>query len=185
MLTLITAPSTYPVSVSDLKSHLAIDVSSEDTRLGLYIAAATALCEVYTDRAFVSQTWKLNLDYFPGGRIYLPKAPLASVTWVKYYDTSNTLQTWTSTNYHAMTPANVQGWLEPITGVSYPATYSRPDAIEIKFVCGYTTQPPQVVQAIKFICACWNENRGDEGAKTDLPQGAKALLDQLRVWEVL
>lgn len=190
MLTLKTAPASYPVTVAELKAHLAIDISTEDTRLGLYLAAATSLCEVYTGRAFVSQTWKLNLDSFPDGKIYLPKPPLTSVTHIKYYDESNVLQTWDNTNYHVMTPTNVEGWIEPLTGETYPATYTRPDAIEIQFVCGYPEtsgalmMPAQVEMAIKFICACWNENRGDEGDKTDLPQGAKALLDQLKVWRV-
>ena len=73
-LTLVTAPATYPVTLAELKSHLAIDVATEDTRLTSLIAAATDLCEIFTGRSFVTQTWKLTMPSFPyaNNELFLP-----------------------------------------------------------------------------------------------------------------
>jgi len=174
MLTLIQSPSSYPVGLSELKAHLAIDVSSEDDRLNALIAAATELCEVETGRAFVSQSWKLTKKTFPSGKLYFPKPPLVSVTSVKYYDGDNVQQTFNSGNYYVCKSTRSQGWIEPVS--SWPTTYDRPDAVEITFVCGGFAAA-QVVQAIKIICGSWNEHR--EGEK-DIPLAAQRLMNQLK-----
>lgn len=174
MLTLVTPAASYPVTLSDLKEHLAIDVASEDDRLTAMLAAATALCETETQRAYVSQTWKQTQRAFPCGKLYLPKPPLSSVTSVKYYDADNVQQTWDSSNYYVCKGTKAQGWIEPVD--NWPATYDRPDAVEIIFVAGGFA-PAQVAHAIKVICGQWNEGR--EGQE-DIPQAAKMLLNQLK-----
>ena len=178
-LTLVTAPATYPVTLAELKSHLAIDVATEDTRLTSLIAAATDLCEIFTGRSFVTQTWKLTMPSFPyaNNELFLPKPPLQSVTFVKYYDADTNVQnTWSNTNYYTVTPTKAQGWIEPISSNPvYPATYCRPDAVQVTFVCGgYGLN--QVSQAIKLICAHWNEAREGD---LDIPVSAQRLLAQL------
>lgn len=174
MLTLVTAAASYPVSLSELKAHLAIDVSSEDDRLTALIAAATSLCETETQRAFVSQTWKLTQRTFPKGNLFLPKPPLSSVTSVKYYDADNVQQTWNSSNYYVCKGTKAQGFIEPVD--AWPATYDRPDSVEVIFVAGGYA-PTQVAHAIKVICGQFNEGR--EG-KEDIPVAAKMLLNQLK-----
>lgn len=172
-LTQVNIVSTYPVTLVDLKLHLAIDGNTEDSRLTAMIGAATNLCETQTNRAFVSQTWKLTDCGFPRYQLYLPKPPLTGVTTVKYYDSNNVQQTWDAANYYVMKGTKSHGWIEPTT--AYPATYNRPDAIEVTFTCGgYGTE--QVGHAIKLICGQWNEGR--EG-KEEIPPSAMSILNSL------
>lgn len=52
-------PTTQVVTVAEIKSHLRIDTSDEDTLLGLYIDAATEMAENYCGRHFITHEYKL------------------------------------------------------------------------------------------------------------------------------
>lgn len=76
-LVLTEDPSTQVVSVAEIKSHLRIDTSDEDTLLGLYIDSATEMAENYCGRHFIEHTYKLYFNkqveeaslYFPDCRL--------------------------------------------------------------------------------------------------------------------
>jgi hypothetical protein len=67
-LTIITAPTVEPVTVAEAKEHLniAAGVTADDSLLASYIKAARRHGENITRRAFVSTTFELVLDEFPG-----------------------------------------------------------------------------------------------------------------------
>ena len=50
------------VSVAEIKSHLRIDTSDEDTLLGLYIDSATEMAENYCGRHFITHEYKLYFN---------------------------------------------------------------------------------------------------------------------------
>jgi hypothetical protein len=64
-LTTETAPAVEPVSVSEAKEHLRVDISDDDTYIGSLITAARKYCEEYLDRALVSQQLTMRMDTFP------------------------------------------------------------------------------------------------------------------------
>lgn len=67
-LTLINPSAVEPVSLSEIKDFLRIDLD-DDTQDGVLTAlsmAARSWCEVYVRRRFVQQTWRLLMDSFPG-----------------------------------------------------------------------------------------------------------------------
>jgi len=72
---IITEPTVEPISLQEAKDHLRIRHSDEDTDIERMITAARRHAEQFTGRAFISQRWRLTLDYLPS-RIYLPWAPL-------------------------------------------------------------------------------------------------------------
>ena len=49
----ITPASTYPVSLTEAKSHLKVDTTADDTYITSIIKAATQLSEEYTNRFFI------------------------------------------------------------------------------------------------------------------------------------
>lgn len=153
--TLITAPAA-PALDWDLqvKGHLRVDADDEEVRANtVLIPAASEWVEGVTGRQLITATWSFwwpSFDAacaeaakyckFPSDTILIPKPPLSSVTWVKYYDASNVQQTWASTNYVVVAPAGPKcgpGWLRPVPTATFPTTYERPDAVELKAVCGY------------------------------------------------
>ena len=50
----ITPASTYPVSLTEAKSHLKVDTTADDTYITSIIKAATQLSEEYTNRFFIA-----------------------------------------------------------------------------------------------------------------------------------
>tara|TARA_Y100001938_G_C8028524_1_gene399343 strand:+ start:368 stop:1195 length:828 start_codon:yes stop_codon:yes gene_type:complete len=88
----ITAASTFPVTLTEAKAHLRVDTSADDTYITSLIKAATQLCEEYTNRFFIdtvieqyASSFKeletlfkskvssvANVKYFPGGATTIP-----------------------------------------------------------------------------------------------------------------
>lgn len=181
MIALVSKDSTsLPVSLPDIKAHLRVDNILDDNYITALIKTARDFIEGETGIDLTDATYDGKLSGFPSGAIELTMLPVQSVDSVSYYDTDNTLQTWDSTNYHAMIPTDGNAWIEPTNTTTWPSTYARPDAVAIRYQVGRTTD--EVAQhCIKMLVTSWYETRTDEEAtgKT-LPVGADRLLDQLR-----
>lgn len=168
---MISSLDTAPVNASldwdaDIEGHLRVSTDDERARIeGTLVPTARDWVEGLTNRQLVTATWKFWWPSFEAacasarrfgssgarkyidGTILIPRPPLQSVTWVKYYDTANVQQTWASTNYTVTTvggPKAGPGWLLPVPTASFPGTYDRPDAVEIKAVCGYGPEAEDV-----------------------------------------
>lgn len=178
-----TAPASEPVTVAEAKARLRITISDEDADLAILLAGARELCEAGCQRAFITQTWDLYLDDFPRkceGEIRVPRPPLQSVTHVKYYDTAKVLQTVDSADYF-VSLVSEPGRIVPALGY-WPATYDRPDAVQIRFVAGYGAASAVPGAAKNAILLAMRAMRDDPGAP--LPSAARALLDTLEAGEV-
>lgn len=187
-LTITTAPSVEPLTTAEAKSRLRITVTDEDTDIGTLITQARELAESECGRAFVTQTLTVRYDDFPrsGDRaIYLPRPPLQSVTWVKYYDADGNQQTYSSASYHVATLAE-PGRVVPVDGGVWPAIdFGRPEAVEVKCVCGYglaASVPAAAKAAILVIMASLRE---DPTGTKGVPPAARRLLDTLEFGQVI
>lgn len=190
-LSLVTAATADPVSLADAKRHSKIDVADDDTTFARLIESATAHVEADTDRRLLTQTWDLKLDRFPScGPIVLPFPPVSSVTSVSYVDSAGATQTWTagSTGYTTDLPAGPyadHALIYPSYGVSYPGTRDQLNAVTVRFVCGYGSDPADVPSAIRsavlVLTEHWYSFRGvvSEGINSvtsQIPVGVPALL---------
>lgn len=159
--TLKTAPTSEPVSVAEAKLHLRVTHNSEDQLVDRLIGAARAWVEGYTGRSLAQQTWQLSMNGF-ADRLWLPRAaPLQSVTFVKYYDTSNVLQTLSSSAY--VVPAfSEPAVIDLAYGSAWPSVYDRADAVQVEYVTGYASAaavPKPLQQAIVLLVGHWYANR--------------------------
>lgn len=159
-----TPPASEPVTVAELKTHARIDLSDDDTLLGLYITSAREWVEQYIERSLIHQTFVLYLDAVPVGQyLELPFPKLSSITHIKYYDADDSLQTWSSSNYRADTVSQV-GRVTVKNGISWPSIITdRADALQITYVAGYgsaaSSVPEALKTAIKLLATHWYENR--------------------------
>jgi uncharacterized phiE125 gp8 family phage protein len=164
-LELYTAATDEPVSLDQAREHLRVVTTEEDSYLLGLIAAARRLCEQRTGRILVTQTWTIRYDSFgeacgAGWEIALPLSPVQSITHLKYYDWTDTLQTLSAANYQLAKGLSPR--LVPAIGKSWPATSSRLQAIEIRAVCGFGEAdeiPDELVQWMLLHIAHWFENR--------------------------
>lgn len=186
---LITAMTTEPVSLDDVRRHLRMtDDTTEDDLVLLLIERARIYCEKHTGRAFGTQTWEAYLNYWPGRNyIDLPMPPLQSVTSVKYKDYAGTETTMTLTTQYLVDTDSDTGRIVLPYGVTWPSFVGYPiNPIRIRYVAGYTSLPETLKQAMLLVIGSWYENREHAaeiiGGKLEVvPFSAFALMAQYRV----
>lgn len=181
----ITAASTFPVSLTEAKSHLKVDTSADDTYITSIIKAATQLSEEYTNRFFIDTVIEQTCSSFADLQT-LFKSKVSAVASVKYYDSDNSSQTLDSAIYDVQLnyePSQIQ----LADGKSFPSITKRNDAVVAKYTVGYGTAsdvPEIIKQAILLTIANFYQNRNSVVVgriATELPMNVKWLLDTYKV----
>lgn len=183
MTTRLISTTTEPVTVAEAKTRLRIDGTDDDVDIGIMIAAAREMCEQQTGRSIALATWELKLDAFPSWEIELLWPPIATVTHVKYIDTSGVLQTLDASAYTLDTHLE-PGRVVPVYDTEWPTTRETENAVTVRYTAGYGASCPQALkQWILLQVGHWYRNRE---AATDrqmvvTPFG-DGLLDRYRVF---
>lgn len=142
---------TEPVTSTELKLYCGIDASytTDDDLLDAAITAGREFVENETGRQLPAATYDLTLDAFPK-MLYLPRAPVATVTSIKYQDGDDAEQTLATTVYETdlVDPERVSRIVLK-TGQQWPTTYSRLNAVVVRFTCGYATVPATLLATVK------------------------------------
>lgn len=192
------AAAATPVSLTEAKMHLrlaateaaALLYADENSYLTALIEAATALTEIITDRALITQTWDLYLQDWPvGDSIEIGKPPLQSVTHVKYTDYDGTETTWSSSEYIVDTDSE-PGRIVLAYGYNWPDFTPYPkNPINVRFIAGYgaagSAVPDPIIHAIKLLISHYYDNRehaiiGMNTSIQELPFGVMSLLSAYR-----
>ena len=186
--------ATEPVGVDEVKTHLRIDSTSEDSYLrDFLIPTARRQCEAFARKAFISRSFREDIPGYrwPSygavgvGPVVLERTPLQSVTSIAYYASgSTTLSTWTASNYLVDT-AKVPGGVYLAPGGTWLApSDTRHDAVQITYVAGYSSLaesvPADYRHAVLLWCAHLHEHRGDEAREVDPPRAIKDLIRPTR-----
>lgn len=171
----------YPVSLADMKLHLKSETAEtdDDTLITTLISAATANCEEFQHRSYITQTRILYYDEFPL-MFSVPYPPLISVTTIVYVDTDGEDVELDSGEYRVDT-GNQPGRITEAYNSSWPATRAVTNAVILTYSAGYGTAadvPDTVKAAIKLLVGHWYEHResvSDIPVQV-LPQAVEALL---------
>lgn len=169
-LTVILPPPFEPVTLSEVYAQLRLSPDHEgspdeethpdDAMLTRLITTAREQVEQMARRSLVQQVLRLSLPGFPSStrgtfppsrtqapeliRLYRP--PVLRMESVTYFDTDNTLQMVDPADYY-VTDEQVPE-LRFTSAFSAPAVYSRPDAVRVTYVTGYTpNDSPAATQA--------------------------------------
>lgn len=193
-LRLLTPPTTTPLSLAEVKAHLRVLHSSEDSLISIYNQAATELCENWLGRALVKRTYELTLDSFNDDGIVLRMPPIISVLSVLYDDADGNEQSLTENVDYFVDTANEPGWLLTVgSSGTWPSTLDAANAVRIQYTAGYVDSgmsptfgmiPFAVKAAILLTVGTLYSNResvviGQSVAK--LPVGAEELMRPLRI----
>jgi uncharacterized phiE125 gp8 family phage protein len=130
-------PSTLEiVTLTEAKAHLKVTGSDEDTLIRSYLNAAVQRCENYRQSVIMSSEWEVYLRSW-SANVNLQKYPVTAINSVKYFDTDNTEQTVTASNYRLL-DFKVPARLEFDNTYSFPDTYDREYPIVINYQAGFT-----------------------------------------------
>lgn len=200
--TVTTAPTTFPITRSQLKEYLKVDGDDEDCMLDMYIEAATDKVQKYCNRYFINTTITYVMDGFGRGEdermaagvfeghkasvlgqndsINLPYRPVSSITSIKTTDRANTQTTFSSASYR-LDGAGGRVYLND--GYTWPTGLRDYAAVEIVMVCGYGsnsgTVPAAIKQAIMMHASSLYECRG----VCEISDACKAILSGYRAMD--
>lgn len=161
-LTLVVPPVMEPISPAEMRAHARVTITTDDSLLLGYIAAARQSCEHFVRRAFLTQTWRLSLRHWPGrgpvgqsrqlsglpdyakfNAFKVPLPPLQSVTLFTYTDTQGNVFLMTQGygnqvgNYLLDIEPEPGEIRLPFSGI-WPTTILLPGSpIQLTFVAGY------------------------------------------------
>lgn len=182
----VTTPSTaIPLDVSDADDHLRGLYADDSTHLVRLIRAAAAYIENDLGIALLDTVYNETFACWDDwGKFRLGRAPLDTLTSVKYYDTDEAEQTWTNTNYITTGVPEI----EIAADVTLPSVSTRQYPWSVQYTAGYgtaTTDIPLVAQqAMRMIVEDWDRFRGNWITGTiSVPVGVtvRRLLAQLDV----
>jgi uncharacterized phiE125 gp8 family phage protein len=184
------------VSVADAKEHLRIvDMTTDDTYIGVLIDTATEWCEDYCDRTFADKQYTVAFDDFVDLRIGLPRPPVrlnataasATVT-ISYVDQGGTTQTLTwaqsGTQQFRLDRDHVPSLVYPKYLENWPSVRLDDKAVQVTYLAGYggaANVPAPAKHAIKMLVGHWYANREAVGSVgRELEMAVSALLANLR-----
>lgn len=186
---IIIPPTEEPVTLADARHHCRVDGNDDDTLLTALIVAAREQAEHETGRALCTQTRELVLDAFPESFV-LRGAPIQSIFSVKYLDAINGAQQTLDSADTLLDADSEPGYLMPAYGKSWPSTYPVPNAVRVRYVCGYGAAadvPVSIKQWMLLAIDAWYSRRNQyaEGQVIQLPDRFwHRLLDPYRIYEV-
>lgn len=182
-LVIVTPPATGPVTYDLAKLHCHVDHDEEQSLIEGYILAAAERAERWIRRAMIARTLEYSLPAFPtaGGAIVLPYPPLLDVDQVRYIGTDG--QEHELDEYDLTVDVRSDpGRVLPASG-AWPATTDVPNAVVVRYVAGYGTEPKDVParyrQAVLMLVGHWYANREQVVTGTitaELPEGVRELL---------
>ncbi|GAB5387081.1 MAG: hypothetical protein Alpg2KO_00490 [Alphaproteobacteria bacterium] len=190
ILTQLTGPDGWPVTLADMYRELRLDPEGdppthpEDNQLTDLIAAATGQVDGpdgILGRALLTQRWQLILPGFPPETILLPLPPLQSVEAVRVRQSDHS---WLEleTDAYQLVPHELGQALRPADGTDWPSTVTHDQAVQIDFTCGYgeaADVPMPVRSAIRRLVAHLFWGREEAG---DMPISLGRLLGSYRVY---
>jgi len=165
----LSAPTTWPVSLADVKAHCRVDLNDDDALLQTLLEAATEMAEQATGRALLPQTWELSRESFPPTRsiyseaLVLTRVPVQSIVSLSYTDAAGVIQTLQPVNY-LLNNCDDFGFatVTPAFATLWP---SEARDVKLRFVAGCvdaSVVPASIKQWIKLQVAAMYENREAE-----------------------
>lgn len=192
-----TAPLRPAVNLAEAVRHLRVSDEDEYSDIEERIAAATTDIELECSRALITQTvtmtWDLDEfqeEYEVHEAIYIPRAPLQSITSFKTFDTDGN-----ETVLVEDTDFEISSDLDPARIIPIGGGWSptrRHAAVEIVAVCGYgdyQSSVPRPLRAaiMKFVDDLYQE-RGDfvtGTIVTSLPRGVEELIARYKLFTLV
>jgi uncharacterized phiE125 gp8 family phage protein len=156
--------TTEPVTLAEAKTHLRVVDTAEDDYITALIGVARQHAEMLTGRQFITGTFTLTLDRFPGyfGDITLPRPSLIGVSSITYIDLDGATQT-VSPALYQVDAQSQPGRLRPAYAQSWPTAKEQMNCVTITFTAGFgaaaSNVPKAIKQAVLLLVSQWFENR--------------------------
>ncbi|WP_428410015.1 head-tail connector protein [Hyphococcus sp.] len=176
-LTLLSPPAAEPVTLAELKAHLRVTHSDEDTAVTGFLVAAVRAVEARGGLALMPQQWRLTLDAVPEDTVFLPLSPVSAIDDIAVIDGAGDPQAVPASLYDAVLGKTPR--IRPAGPWPLPAP--SVGGVRIDFTAGYADAgavPEELKLAVKILAAAFYENREAAGEARiyTVPQTVDALI---------
>jgi len=188
-LTLVTGPTSEPLTLQQAKDHLRLDTDDDDALVLDLIKAARVWVEGQTKRAILTQTWDYSIDWgypYRDGQPYiqLPLNPVSSVTSITYVDGSSPNPSLSAGDY-TVAARKHGSYIVPAYNTTWVTPRSVPDAVVVRFIAGESSCPKPLERAIALLVTHMYENRetikaGQGQVLVDIPYTLEAMISPYR-----
>lgn len=185
---LTTAPSTEPVTISDLQANeflksLDLTDAVNIALINAFITTARQLAEKYLNRAIISQTWKASFDCFPCV-VDFRLGNLVSVSSVKTVNEDSTETTQAAGSYSYTVGDGARLWLRD--NYSWNTTTRALDVLRIAFLCGWANAAavPQAIRTAIMITVAYLWTNRESINESGLPPEARNILHPYKIMEL-
>ena len=189
-LRVITKPTAEPMALAEVKNHLRVEHTDDDSVIIAIMLAAREYVETYLDQTLIVTQYKMTLDLFPL-HIELPKSPLSTVSGydsvILTYKTNSQITTTLSSSDYRIDASAVPAVLRTNYGESWPAHLADYNSIEVEFWagnCSSGTNVPRVIRhAMLMLITHLYENRSSVQVgtvATVVPDSMRMLLDSAK-----
>lgn len=185
-LELKTAPSVEPISLTEAKNHLRVDISSDNTLINSLIKAVRQFTESYLNKCLISQSWYQYHDFNFPNYIELLKNPVQSITEITYTDGAGATQI-LDTSVYSFDKNRKPATIFRAYSKVWPTTRLDNNVVRIEFVAGFgdagSSVPEPIRQAMLLLIGHLYENREDVSPLNmiKVPMGYEALLSPYRL----
>jgi uncharacterized phiE125 gp8 family phage protein len=198
-LKLITPADGELITLAEAKRFMRVDHTDDDELIEELIKGARARIEGPgpLNAVFLTQTWDLVLDKFPGSEIMIPLAPVQHVEEVVYFDEDGLEQTVDGSNYY-LDDVSRPPYLLTVGDFSWPSTLDTANALRVRFVAGFppggsgasgendiaANLPATVRIAAQQLVSHWYERRDliADAAVFVVPEFVWTLLNRYRMF---
>lgn len=192
----LTEPAAEPVTDEEARDHLHLTETSEQSEVGICMAAARAHVEAFSGRRIIRQQVRQSLDCFPYGKeLRLGASPVMVSTGsplvLRYYPANSTSSTAALTlpsSRYIVSRDSDPARLVVKQGAEFPTLDLRnADGVEVDYWVGYSTSstgaPDWARMATLLVGAHFFANRESVIAGTiagEVPMSARSLMYQQR-----
>lgn len=152
----VSAQSGEIVTLEEVKQHLGIWDNTQDAQAQLLLESARDFCERYAEVTLrLSATRTYATDSWPSDGWLIKHPPVTAVTHIKYYDSSNVLQTLNASNYEVQLTEAGFAVISYSATATLPTLYDRTGAVIVTYAAGYASAavaPAAAKSAILLMC---------------------------------
>jgi len=204
----VAGPRVEVVLLDDLRTHIRVVHKEDDEYLGKLIKEAREEIEDISGLAFISQTWQMTLDRWPGQRNLwwdgvreLPvteleggfpsviepiRYPLISVDTINVFDEDSNSTAVTIASVFDIDIISKPGRISLQSGATWPIASRSINSIEINYTAGYgtavTAVPTPLTRAVRNMAGYLYDHRGSgcTPAAAYKESGAAATIQRYR-----
>jgi uncharacterized phiE125 gp8 family phage protein len=151
------------LTLEDVKAHLRVDYTDEDTLINSLIAAAGDAIEVYLWRSLRPTAWRMTA-LATLSALLLPNSPILSITSVQTRTADGVLSLVDSAAYWLDADASMLRWKENAV------LDAKAEALVVTYQAGFSTIPTSILQAAKLMIGHWYNHR-----ESSTPERIKTL----------